>query len=85
MSFAQVKRHRILQSEVERIADQRVTDRHFVNPRNAGEEVAQIVQIEVVTCVESQAQLASAFGCRNIGRDGLIAVRGLTKCRSVTR
>ena len=45
MCFAKVESNRILQPEIEGIANQRVADRHLINPGNMGEEIAQIIQI----------------------------------------
>ena len=75
MSFAQVERNCVFQSEVERVADQCVTDRYLIDLRNTGEEVTQIVQIEVVTRVESQAYLASTLGSSDVGRNSLFSIR----------
>jgi hypothetical protein len=43
--------HGILQAPVERIADESVTDRDLINPRNTLDEVLQILGIEVVTSI----------------------------------
>lgn len=69
-NFTLVELHRIFESVVERIADKCVANRDLVTPRNALDKVAQITQVQVVTCIESQATLTSSLGSSDIGRNG---------------
>ena len=52
--FTAVKPHGIFEPVIESVADQRVPDRNLVRPRNPLDEIAQILQIEVVARIEPQ-------------------------------
>ena len=79
MCFAQVESNRILQTEIERIANQCVADRYLINPGNTGEKVAQIIQIQIVAGVQSKTHFAGTFGSGDVGLNGLFAV-GVVAC-----
>lgn len=77
LSFIEL--NRIFESVVEGIADQRVTYRHLITPGNTLHEVAQIIQIQVVACIEPQTTLTRSLSSRNIGSNGRLAV-GVIAC-----
>lgn len=62
-----IKLDGIFVTQIERIADQGVTDRHFFEAGDMLSKISQILEVEVVTGVETQTQLTCAVGGGTIG------------------
>ena len=61
MQAAFIESDRVFQPQIEGVADERMADRHLVGPRNALDEIAQILQIEVMAGSEPQPAASGAI------------------------
>src|SRR3954471_1920271 len=59
---AQILSNRFRQAEFQRIADERVTDRHFHDPRHLFEKRREVMQVEVVASVDFQTDFRGTHG-----------------------
>ena len=69
----------LLQSQIEGIADEGMTNADLVSPRNLLMVIGQVLQRQVVTSVEAQSYLLSCLGSSNEGSDGSLTVGGIAR------
>ena len=65
------------EAEIERVADKGVAYADFVEVGNARSEEAEVVETEVMACVEAEAAAACLAGGGYVGLDGGFGVGGI--------
>ena len=78
MQAAFIESDRVFQPQIKGVADERMADRHLVGPRNALDEIAQILQIEVMAGIEPQPAAARLLGGGGVGRDRPRGIGGVS-------
>ena len=71
---------RLREPDVQRVADERVADRDFLQVRQPSEE-RKIGQIEIVSCVHTKTQRVRELGGIGVGSEARLALAGLERAR----
>lgn len=57
----------IFKTEIQSIAYQSMTDRHFQESFNVLSEISQVIEVKVVTCIDAETHLHGGAGCLDKG------------------
>ena len=77
MCLLQISCHSLFKSQIQCVAYQRVANRDFVCPRDCFDEILQVLQAQVVSCIEAEAAVACGQRRAQVRLHRLAPVGGL--------